>query len=156
MSTVVLHANIFTDQVEDKFCPSTCPQVGTSLSGSTISSSVQTGLEKKTPQGTVYSEKTRSVQNQIIINSQQEEGNVENEFCSITPPQVGTSLSGSRISSTVQARSEKKTPQGSLYSEKTRSVQNQMIINPQQEEEKSSDGEEIFQSFQEDKRTNNT
>ena len=46
-----------------------------------------------------------------------------------------------------------------MYSEKTRSVQNQMIIHPQQEEEKLSDGEEklsdgeeMFQSFQEDKK----
>ena len=49
-------------------------------------------------------------------------------------------------------------PRGSGYSEMTRSVQNEMIINPQQEEEKaldgeeenSSDGGEMFQSFQED------
>ena len=114
-------------------------------------------MEKETPQGSLYSEKTRSAQNQIIVNPQQEEGNVENEFCFITPPQVGTSLSGSTISSTVQARLEKKTPQGSVFSEKIRSVQNQIIINPQQEEEKLSDGkeklsdgEEMFQSFQED------
>ena len=110
LSTVVLPAKIFIDQVEDECCHITRPQVVTSLSGSTISSTVQTRSEKETPQGSVYSEKTRSVQNQIIINPQQEEGKVENEFCSITPPRVGTSLSGSTISSTVQARLEKKTP----------------------------------------------
>ena len=41
LSTVVLPANIFTDQIEDEFCPITRPQVGTSLSGSTMSSTVR-------------------------------------------------------------------------------------------------------------------
>ena len=73
---------------------------------------------------------------------------VEDEFCSITHPQVGTSLSGSTMSSTTQARSEKSTAQISTYSEKT--VQNQLKINPQQEEETFSEDGERFQSSQEE------
>ena len=53
------------------------------------------------------------------------------------------------MSSTVQARSEKrKAQQGFTCSEKT--VQDQMETNPQQEAEKSSVIGEIFQSFQGD------
>ena len=78
---------------------------------------------------------------------------VKDEFCPITCPQVGTSLSGSTMSSTVQARSEKSRSQESTCSEKT--VQDQLKINPQREEEKLSDGGEMFQSFQEDQREGN-
>ena len=78
---------------------------------------------------------------------------VEDEFCSITRPQVGTSLSGSTMSSTTQATSEKSTAQISTYSEKT--VQNQLKINPQQEEEKLSEDGERFQSSQEEQREEN-
>ena len=78
---------------------------------------------------------------------------VEDEFCPITRPQVGTSLSGSTMSSTIQARSEKSTSQKSTYSEKT--VQNQLKMNPQQEEEKSSEDGERFQSSQEEQREGN-
>ena len=59
---------------------------------------------------------------------------VEEKFCSIPGPHLGTSLSGSMISSTVQARLEKRMPQESMYSERTRSTQNQMTVNPQQED----------------------
>ena len=52
------------------------------------------------------------------------------------------------MSSTVQARSEKRTSQESTCLEKT--VQDQLEINPQLEEEKSSDDGEMFQSFLED------
>ena len=41
--------------------------------------------------------------------------------------------------------------QESIDSEKT--VQNQKLVNPKQEEEKSSDGRDMFQSFQEIKET---
>ena len=75
---------------------------------------------------------------------------VEDEFCSITRPQVGTSLSGLTMTSTTQARSEKSMAQISTYSEKT--VQNQLKINPQQEEEKLSEDREKFQSSQEEQR----
>ena len=78
---------------------------------------------------------------------------VEDEFCSITRPQVGTSLSGSTMSSTTQARSERSMAQISTYSEKT--VQNQLKMNPQQEEEKSSEDGERFQSSQEEQREGN-
>ena len=43
---------------------------------------------------------------------------VEDEFCSITRPQVGTCLSGSTGSSTTQARSEKSVSQRSTYQRK--------------------------------------
>ena len=76
---------------------------------------------------------------------------VEDEFCFITCPQVGTSLSGSTMSSIIQARSEKSTLK--KYSEKT--VQNQLKMNPQQQEEKSSEDRERFQSFQEEQREGN-
>ena len=78
---------------------------------------------------------------------------VEDKFCPITCPQVSISLSGSTMSSTVQARSEKSRSQESTCSEKT--VQDQLKINPQREEEKLSDGGEMFQSFQEDQREGN-
>ena len=58
---------------------------------------------------------------------------VEDEFCSITRPQGGMSLSGSTGSSTAQARSEKSASQGSRDPEDT--VQEQIEINPQQEEQ---------------------
>ena len=58
LSTVVLSAKVFTDQVKDEFCPTTHPQVGTSLSGSTMSSTVQARPEKKTSQESTCSEKT--------------------------------------------------------------------------------------------------
>ena len=41
LSTAELSAKIFTDQVEEEFCPITRPQVGTSLSGSIMSSTSQ-------------------------------------------------------------------------------------------------------------------
>ena len=67
---------------------------------------------------------------------------VEDEFCSITRPQVGRSLSGSTGSSTTQARSEKSVSQKSTYPEET--VQDQLEINPQQEEqERSLDRERV-------------
>ena len=50
LSTVVLPARIFTDRVEDEFCSITRPQVGTSLSGSTLSSTKQARSEKSTSQ----------------------------------------------------------------------------------------------------------
>ena len=71
LSTVVLPAKIFTDQVEDEFCPITCPQMSTSLSGSTMSSTVQARSEKGTSQESTCSEKT--VPDQMEINQQQEE-----------------------------------------------------------------------------------
>ena len=74
-------------------------------------------------------------------------------MCPITRPQVGTSLSGSTTSSTVQARSEKSMSQKFTCSKKTE--QDQLKINPQQEEEKSSDDGEMFQSFQEEQREGN-
>ena len=71
---------------------------------------------------------------------------VVDEFCLITCSQMGTSLSGSTMSSTVQARSEKRMSQESTCSEKI--VQNQRMVNPQQEEEKSSDDRHIFNHFE--------
>ena len=71
LSTVVLTARIFTDRVEDEFCSITHPQVGTSLSGSTMSSTTQARSEKSMAQISTYSEK--AVQNQLKINPQQEE-----------------------------------------------------------------------------------
>ena len=75
---------------------------------------------------------------------------VKDEFCPITCPQVGTSLSGSTMSSTVQAKSEKSMSQECTCLEEIR--QDQQKINPQREEEKSSDDNERFQSFQEEQR----
>ena len=83
----------------------------------------------------------------VVLPAKKFSDQVEDEFCTINRPQVGTSLSGSTISSTVEARLEKRTSQESTCSEKT--VQNQMMVNPQQEEEKSSDDGDMFQSFQE-------
>ena len=71
LSTVVLSAKIFTDQIEDEFCPITRPQVGTNLSGSTMSSTVQARSEKSTSQKSTCSEKT--VQDQLKMNPHQEE-----------------------------------------------------------------------------------
>ena len=58
LSTVVLPAKVFTDKVKDEFCPITCPQVGTSLSGSTMSSTVQAKSEKSRSQESTCSEET--------------------------------------------------------------------------------------------------
>ena len=77
-STVVLPTNIFTDQVEDEFCPITRPQVGTSLSGSTMSSTVQARAEKRMSQESPCSEKT--VEDQMEINPQQEEEKLSDDI----------------------------------------------------------------------------
>ena len=78
---------------------------------------------------------------------------VEDEFCSIKHPQGGKSLSGSTGSSTTQARSEKSMSQKSTYPEET--VQDQIEINPQQEEEERWLDRERVQSSQEEKREEN-
>ena len=89
----------------------------------------------------------------VVLPAKKLADQIEDEFCPITRPQVGTSLSGSTMSSTVQARLEKSTSQKSTCSEKT--VQDQLKMNPQQEEEKSSEDKEMFQSFQEEQREGN-
>ena len=71
LGTVLLLAKNFTDQIEDEFCPITRPQVATSLSGSTMSSTVQARSQKSTSQKSTCSEKT--VQDQLKMNPQQEE-----------------------------------------------------------------------------------
>ena len=75
---------------------------------------------------------------------------VEDEFCSITHPQGGMSLSGSTGSSTTQARSEKSASQKSMYPEET--AQDQIEINPQQEEEERWLNRERVQSSPEEQR----
>ena len=80
---------------------------------------------------------------------------VEDEFCSITRPQGGKSLSGSTGSRTTQARSEKSMSQKSTYPEET--VQDQIEINPQQEEEERwLDGERVQLSQEEQREENKT
>ena len=71
LSTVMLPAKIFTDQVEDEFCSITRPQGGNSLSGSTGSNTTQAKSEKSVSQKSTYLEET--VQEQLEINPQQEE-----------------------------------------------------------------------------------
>ena len=79
LSTMVLPAKICTDQVKDKFCPISRPQVGTSLSGSTMSSTVQARLEKRTSQESTCSEKT--VQKKRLTDNRKDKNRKMKEIC---------------------------------------------------------------------------
>ena len=71
LSTVVLPAKVYTDKVEDEFCPISHPQGGTSLLGSTMSSTVQAKSEKSSLQKSIRSEEI--IPDLKKINPQEEE-----------------------------------------------------------------------------------